>query len=197
MFRSKHPVNSFLSVTSEIIGSCEIPAPQRLSAHFIGGSRRPLLLSWLPGERRSKRRSRRPGALLYGRPTGLASAILRNCEIICPFLGRSEPFPRRNPAAVGITKQQFDGKRRGAGGESERILIDTPIAVHQLGWNGVVPKPNRSAHQPKINWQYNASVIRLRPRHPRFGVLPDRRSTPGPAADHPPPPADGESGDRS
>jgi hypothetical protein len=41
-----------------------------------------------------KRRPRWPGALLYGRAPGVASAFLRACEIFCLFLGRSEPYPQ-------------------------------------------------------------------------------------------------------
>jgi len=132
---------------------------------------------------------RRPGALLYGPPPGLASGFLRESEIFCRIVGRSVPEPGVTPAGG----RRPGARIRPAGCHFGR---ESPGRCHRPADAG----SQRTANRPDgtgLSSRYNASVIRPRPRHPRSGASPGRRSTPGRARESRRPPAGGGSDGRS
>lgn len=141
-------------------------------------------------ERCWKRRSRWPGALIYWRPVGLASAILRKCEIICLFRGTSEPFA--HPARCAHCPFSL---------QSNRIGRRIPCPLEQTGQiacstHAQLGESPANVH-PDFSSRYSVSAFQLQPRHPRSGASPDRRSKPGPAKVQPPALASGGNGGRS
>ena len=79
----------------------EVPTPQRLSAHFSGGSSDRCCCCGFP---RGTEAPRWPGALLYERGSGSASGFLQDREIFCRCHGRivhrpdgRHPCCRRTP----------------------------------------------------------------------------------------------------